>query len=165
MPNHLYHHFDDRGLWLQSTPPVNLDAAFGVYAMPERPGVLMATGPTLDLNVLAVNTTLSLRLFEAGGFHTFLGTTAHPITHVLYSTGVTTDVGVDLTTASAIGMDKQPLGDGTVPAVSGQCPHLPASSVKSRQAFTGLEHAAVYSDAGFNQAALACVQSIMLELD
>jgi len=164
MPNHLYHHFDDRGVWLRSAPTANLDAAFGVYALPERPGVLMATGPTLDLDLLGVNVTIGLRLFEAGGFHTFLGTTAHPNTHVLFSTGVVTDVGVDLTTSSIV-MDKQPLGDGTVPAVSGSCPALAASSVKVRREFKGLEHAAVYSDSDFNQAALDSVRAIMLELD
>lgn len=164
MPNHLYHHFDDRGLWLQTTPPVNMDLAFGVYSLPARPGVLVAPGPTLDLNALTVNATLSLRLFEAGGFHTFLGNIAHPNTHLLFSSGVVTDVGVDLT-GSSIVMDKQPLGDGTVPAVSGTCPHFPASSVKSRQTFAGLEHAAVYSSSAFNEAALAALRVIMLELD
>ncbi|HVZ88942.1 MAG TPA: hypothetical protein VHG72_18380 [Polyangia bacterium] len=164
LPNHLYHHFDDRPPWLQSAPPANLDAAFGVYAMPERPGVLMVTGPTLELDVLGVNAALSLRLVEAGGFHTFLGTTAHPNTHVLFSSGVPTDVGVDLTSSSIV-IDKQPLGDGTVPGVSGRCPHLPSSSVKLRREFTGLEHAGVYADSGFNQAALESVRTIMLELD
>ena len=162
MPNHLYHHFDPSGPWLLTNPPVNLDQVYGVYALPSSPGVLMAATPTVDLAKLTVNASLSLRLLEASFFHTFLGKTAHDNTHVLYSTGVNTDVGVDLTTPFTIGMNKQELGDGTVPAVSGQCPHLPASKVQTRQEFTGLEHAAVYSDSGFNQAVLDIVRMMML---
>jgi subtilisin family serine protease len=88
---------------------------------------------------------LQLRFSEAKAFHAAIGGIYHPVTGVLFSTGLTTDTSLD-----PQGRPKQ--GDGTVPAFSARCPDLAAPHF--RQGFASVEHAACFKNKPFREAVL-----------
>jgi hypothetical protein len=192
LPNAVYHHFDDdvspAGHWLrdiskappQASPSIraagprqpDLENIYGgeVYGSQFRPpGLLLADWAESALPAAEVNGQLKERLRVAGKVHGWLNDAAHPNTYVLYSRGLPTDVRVRIDGGVAKA-DRGPpgdRGDGTVPAVSGKCPHLPKGSVKSVIAIgtndsPGPEHSAVYSHPQFSKAAIDILKSLML---
>jgi len=88
---------------------------------------------------------LRKRFSEAKHFHQSVEGRYHPVTGVLYSSGLTTDTELD--------PQRRPReGDGTVPAFSGSCPDLVAPYFVQRVA--RIEHAACFSSSGFRNAVL-----------
>jgi pimeloyl-ACP methyl ester carboxylesterase len=160
MPSHLYPSPPDRP-WLKTSPQADLSTVFAIYAQPFAPGILLNPLSSPDpFGVMFTNTALLAQVAQAAAFHQLLGDLGHPKTHVLSSTGLNTDVGVDFT-GSSMRVIKRPLGDGTVPSVSGACPGIRDSFVKSREKVQGLEHAGVYKDDGFNNKVARLVRLIL----
>jgi pimeloyl-ACP methyl ester carboxylesterase len=164
LPSHLYARNDVRMRpWLVMQPQPDLSTVPGMYMVPlSPPGLLKRPTDPLDVSTLLFNGRLAARLAAAGAFHVLLADGGHPNTHVLFSTGVATDVATEfavgdgkLTTAVV----KEAQGDGTVPAISGACLGMRPSLVKSRTSFNGLEHSAVYQDTAFNNAVIRLIQA------
>ena len=88
---------------------------------------------------------LRVRFAEAKGFHRAINQRYHPVTGVLFATGLTTDTSLDP-------QARPKEGDGTVPAFSGRCPDL--GSPVFRQGFGKVEHAACFSSPKFLDAVL-----------
>lgn len=98
---------------------------------------------------------LRLRLAEAKNFHAGLG--YHPVTGVLYSTGLKTDNAFHpAKTKDPTVIERE--GDGTVPAFSGRCPDLAAPAF--RVAFNKVEHGGCYKNKDFLAAVIAGVDHI-----
>jgi pimeloyl-ACP methyl ester carboxylesterase len=125
-----------RGWW----PPAQRtqDSVYDLYG---RPGGLIEPSLALDPAGIA----LLARFSEAKAFHNAIGGRYHPVTGVLFSTGLTTDTSLD-----PEGRPKQ--GDGTVPAFSARCPDLAAPHF--RKGFASVEHAACFKNKPFREAVL-----------
>jgi peptidoglycan hydrolase-like protein with peptidoglycan-binding domain len=80
---------------------------------------------------------LQQRFADARAFHEAIGGRYHPVTGVIFSTGLTTD-----TTLDPEGRPKE--GDGTVPAFSARCPDLQAPCFVA--SFDRVEHATCYQN-------------------
>lgn len=153
MPNQLYHKTSG-SQWLVLPPgSPALDNVYDIYRQTNAPGVFRDISAFPNLSGVFVQANLANVVEEARSFHAMLGTTCHSKTHVIFSDQLATDVIFDTTKpALALGSKviKAPAGDGTVAAVSGSCPDLPAARVKSRRSIPNLEHSQVYADATFN---------------
>ncbi len=151
MPSHLYPS-PANDPWLKTSPQVDLTNPATVYALPLGPGILLNPIGAPDPFVVGfINTALLAQVAQHDFFHRTLGDVGHPNTHVLSSTGLKTDVQVDFTGTNAAKVITKAAGDGTVPQVSGACPGIRASFVKSRDTVSGIEHSKVYSDDAFNK--------------
>jgi subtilisin family serine protease len=125
----------------QSQPNVSVHDLYG------RPGGLIEPSLQLDPAGLA----LMARFAEAKDFHSAIGGLYHPVTGVIFSTGLTTD-----TTLDPQARPKQ--GDGTVPEFSARCPDL--ASAHFRVGFQRVEHAACFKNKPFRDAVLNGIQHI-----
>ncbi len=124
-------------------------------------------------------------LSSAQGFHQNVGTIAHPNTYALYSTGRVTDHailfanlggsiaspdsqgeqwsfdGMDVTNNwQEITYRRRANGDGTVPAVSAECPALSLKSAAVAAA-NAIEHAKAFGDDAFRQEVLQYIHFIL----
>jgi hypothetical protein len=139
----------------------------------------VATTAELDENRMVNEMTANLGTVER--FHRSIETMAHPNTLVAYSDGLGTDVRVQFDAYPAdaqswvqpsvvlnggatsdgpnIVVYKEASGDGTVPSVSGSCPSL--TLARPAQYVSGIDHAAVYSDGGFQEAIITYVNMLL----
>jgi len=122
-------------------PPAARQPNTSVFDLYGQPGGLI--DPSLQLD--PVGLALQARFAEAKQFHQAIGGVYHPVTGVLYSTGLKTDTRLDP-------MAHPKEGDGTVPAFSGSCPDL--HQPHFRTSFDRVEHAACFQDKAFRNAVL-----------
>ncbi|MDH7974029.1 S8 family serine peptidase [Sphingomonas sp. AR_OL41] len=126
-----------RGWW-----PPSQGKGGSVFDLYGQPGGLIHPSLTpLD----PTNMMLQARFAEAKGFHGSIAGRYHPVTGVLFSTGLTTDTSLDP-------QARPKEGDGTVPAFSGRCPDLAAPHF--RTGFAQVEHAACFKNKPFREAVL-----------
>ena len=125
-----------RGWWpfAQGRP----ESLFDLYGMP---GGLIEPSLALD----AAGISLQARFSEAKIFHKSIEQRYHPVTGVLFATGLTTDTSLD-----PQGRPKE--GDGTVPAFSARCPDL--KKPHFRHGFAKVEHGACFGSTCFLEAVL-----------
>lgn len=160
MPNHLYHRTSGSN-WLITATGESLDNIYDIYLRTNEPGVFRDPSAFPGLSGVFVQANLATVITHARDFHNMLGNSCHAQTHVIFSDKLNTDVFYDATKNDfATKAVKQLAGDGTVAAVSGSCPDLPADRVKSRRNVPGLEHSKVYTDPTFNGQVVALLNAI-----
>jgi pimeloyl-ACP methyl ester carboxylesterase len=134
--------------WLRPSLPAGSIHDHYATAAPAAGGMILPGLPAAD------SAEFRKRLADAKAFHSGLG--YHPITGVLFGTGLKTDNAFNPSASSPEVIEKQ--GDGTVPAFSGRCPDL--ATPLFRVGFPKAEHVECLKDSSFLAAIVGGVDHI-----
>jgi len=152
--------------WLATDPQIDLTDVFSAYKGPFQPGIIsdsldiFLSGVGGGLTGEFVKAALAARISSAQQFHGTVGSTTHPHTIIMSSTGLTTDETVSF--VGNMSVNQTATGDGTVNIASASCPTLDAGSIEANTSVNGLEHAKVFADDAFMLALVSHVNHFVL---